>query len=100
MAPALLVPFVKIFAPHVIVGKPPMEIFAPLSDPTPTRLEDTILILYPVPTGIEAGIDKVMVPDNAVELTLPIFVGVAKLPELFDNCAVNVFPALKMPEAV
>ncbi len=71
----------------------------PLLLPVVAGLEPTTLIRYAVPAVLPAGICALMLPE-VVELSVPIFTGLAKLPVEEDNCAVKVFPALKIPVTV
>jgi hypothetical protein len=64
-----------------------------------TGLLLTTLIWYPAPGVVLPGIVAVIVPD-AVPLSVPIFTGLAKLPEALLSCAVNTFPPLTGPETV
>jgi hypothetical protein len=41
-----------------------------------------------------------MVPEEVVELSVPITTGAANDPALFDSCAVNTLPALAGPSPV
>ena len=45
------------------------------------------------------GIVQEIVPE-VVEVKVPILIGEAKLPVAFDNCAVNIFPEVKVPAIV
>jgi hypothetical protein len=51
----------------------------PLSAEVTVGFEDTILILYPVPVAVPAGIVPLIVP-FPVELSVPMLTGLAKLP--------------------
>jgi hypothetical protein len=76
-----------------------IEILAPLSEPMILGLLLTTLILYPLPLAAPPGIVAEMVPLE-VDVSVPIFVGLAKLPLLLLNCAVKTLPELKVPVAV
>ena len=62
---------------------------------------ETTRILYPVPVGVFAGIVAVIVPEGSTPDApkVPIVVP-GKTPEAFDNCAVKVLLALKVPTLV
>ena len=49
---------------------------------------ERILILYPVPVAVPAGMVMLMVPLFAVDANVPTVTGEAKLPEALDNSAV------------
>jgi hypothetical protein len=53
-------------------------------------------IRYPDPTTVLAGIIA-LIGAAIVDVTLPIFVGLAKLPEPSLNCAVKTFPGKNVP---
>ena len=57
------------------------------------------LILYNEPAAAPPGIVAFIVPE-VVEARVPILVGDAKLPDEFDNCAVNTLPELNEPHTV
>jgi hypothetical protein len=72
----------------------------PLSVPVTAGEELITRTRYADPDGIAQGIVALMVPVSAVEVSVPIAVGAAKLPNASDNCAVYTFPAVKVPVAV
>ena len=59
----------------------------PLSDPTVAGLSDTTRIRYPVPAGVAPGIIAVIVPEFAVEASVPATVGAAKDPVASESSA-------------
>ena len=76
-----------------IVTAPKLTVkFVPLSEPFTVGPFEITLIRYPVPVAVFAGMVADMVPELALLTNVPIFVGAAKLPAAFDNCAVYVFP--------
>ena len=74
-------------------------VIATLELPVMLGVELITLIIYPTPAGVLQGMVQVIVP-AAIPVNVPIETGAAKLPAAFDNCAVNVFPAVKTPVIV
>ena len=68
--------------------------------PVVAGLSEITRIKYPVPASVAAGIVILMVPALAVEVKVPILVGLAKLPVASDSWAVYTFPALNVPVEV
>ena len=71
----------------IAVGVPTvafMVIFVPLLEPVRDGVLEITLIRYPEPVTVPPGIVADIVP-AAVEVTVPIFVGVVKLPVESDN---------------
>lgn len=56
--------------------------------PTVAGSEAVTRIKYPAPVAVAAGIVMFIDPVLAVELSVPILTGAAKLPDAFDNSAV------------
>jgi hypothetical protein len=56
----------------------------------------TTRILYPVPVLVPLGSVAEMVP-AVVCVSVPILVGLEKLPDELESCAVNTFPDVKVP---
>lgn len=56
-----------------------------------TGLFPTTRMRYPAPAASPEGMVALIVPE-LLDTMLPIFVGLAKLPELLLNCAVKVLP--------
>ena len=81
------------------MGKALTVKFTPLSLPVTTGLLETTLTRYPVPDACPPGIVALIVP-AAVEVIVPIVTGLANEPLASDNCAVKIFPALKVPVMV
>jgi hypothetical protein len=70
--------------------------FIPLLLPVVAGFELTTRILYAVPVAVVKGIVALMVP-ALVEVSVPMATGLAKLPVASESCAVNMFPAVKVP---
>lgn len=70
--------------------------FTPLLLPVVTGLELTTRILYAVPLAVVNGMVALIVP-ALVDVSVPIFTGLAKLPVASDNWAVNIFPTVNVP---
>lgn len=70
--------------------------FDPLLLPVVAGFELTTRILYAVPLAVVNGIEALMVP-ALVDVSVPIFTGLAKLPVASDSCAVNIFPDVNVP---
>ena len=60
--------------------------------PVTEGLELTTRILYPEPVAVFDGIVAAIVPEE-VELKVPMFIGLAKLPFPLESWAVKIFPA-------
>ena len=71
----------------------------PLSVPVVEGFEATTRILYPVPPTVEDGIVAEIVPGLA-PFSVPMLVGLPKLPEELLNCAVKTLPLLYVPVIV
>ena len=82
-----------------ITGAVLTVMFAPLSLPVTTGVEETTRILYPAPATVPPGRVELMEPLVVLD-NVPMLTGVAKLPVASLNCAVKILPELKVPTAV
>jgi hypothetical protein len=71
----------------------------PLAEPVVAGLSATTRMRYWVPAVDGSGVVLTIVPAE-VDETVPIVVGEVKDPEASDNCAVKVFPPVKVPPMV
>lgn len=83
-----------------VVGAALMVRFAPLSDPVVEGLLETTRILYPVPVVDGRATLLVIVPESAVDVSVPNVTGDANDPLALESWAVNTLPALNVPVAV
>lgn len=61
---------------------------AALFDPVVVGLSEIMRIRYPEPVAVVAGIEILIVPEFAVDTSVPIVVALVKLPAASESCTV------------
>jgi hypothetical protein len=87
-----------IFAEKLVTGTTFM-VKAVLLEPVVKGLLAITRIRYPVPNALASGIVALIIPELPSLIDVPMAIGLPKLPETSDNCAVYVLP-VKVPRLV